>query len=324
MLKFRQNNQGSSLIEIVVALAIFSLISTSLASLLMGSFGLLTRQSEIAQANNLADEGIEAVRFIKDNKWNNLLYSQSAVNRDSGQWELTGEGTSEQSGIFGRQINFYQIFRNNLGEIVASGTEGAIMDLYSKKAEVIVSWDVAESDQKQAKRVTYLSNWDSFFWKQSDWSGGAGQELWADVNKYASDDGNIQASSSLVTLKEIATSTYALSGYLESSAFSIPVGGNFNIIEWTATGTKSSECLECEIRVLIKTALDVGDAPGDWSETWSGPDGDDGDESDYFASSTGALLNTDCNEKRWIKYRVEFSGNGSATPVLNEMRVNFN
>lgn len=324
MSKFGQNNQGSSLIEIVIALAIFSLISTSLASLLMGSFGLLTRQSEIIQANNLANEGVEVVRFIKDNKWNNLLYDQSAINRDNGQWELTGEGTSEQSGIFGRQVNFYPIFRNNLGEIVVSETEGAILDLYSKKVEVIVNWEVNGFDQKQIRRVTYLSNWDSLFWKQNDWSGGSGQELWEDVNKYANDDGNVQASSSSLTLKEIATSTYALSAYLESSAFSIPAGGNFNIIEWTVTGTKTSECPECEIRVLIKTAPDTGDAPGDWSQTWSGPDGDDGDESDYFATSTGTLLNTDCNEKRWIKYRVEFSGNGSATPVLNEMRVNYN
>jgi len=75
---------------------------------------------------------------------------------------------------------------------------------------------------------------------------------------------------------------------------------------------------------MIKTAFDVNDAPGDWSLTWSGPDGDDGDESDYFATSTGALLNADCNDKRWIKYRVEFSGNGSVTPVLEKMTVNYN
>lgn len=310
--------------EIVIAMAIFSLITTSLASLLMGGFSLLTRQSEITQANNLANEGIEAVRFIKDNKWNNLLYEQSALSRDGGHWELMGEGTSEQVGIFGRQINFYPIFRNDSGELVASNAVGAILDLYSKKVEVVVNWEVMGLDQKQARRVTYLTNWDSSFWKQNDWSGGLGQDIWVDASKYANDDGNVQASSSSVTLKEIATSTYAISAYLESSAFSIPVGGNFNIIEWTATGTKTSECPECEIRVLIKTALDVADAPGDWNQTWSGPDGDDGDESDYFATSTGEFLNTDCNEKRWIKYRIEFSGNSVATPILQEMRINYN
>jgi len=177
MIKLSNDNQGSSLVEIVIAMAIFSLISTSLASLLMGSFGLLTRRSEIIQANNLADEGIEVLRFIKDNKWNNLLYEQSAINRDSGQWELSGEGTSEQIGIFGRRINLYPIFRNDSGEIVASNTEGAILDVYSRKVEASVDWEVMGMLQKQARRVTYLTNWDSFFWKQEDWSGGSEQEL---------------------------------------------------------------------------------------------------------------------------------------------------
>jgi len=115
-----------------------------------------------------------------------------------------------------------------------------------------------------------------------------------------------------------------MSGYLESSAYSIPAGGNLNIIEWTASGVKTEECPECEIRVLIKTALDIDDEPGDWTQTWSGPEGDDDDENDYFATSTGALLNADCNDMRWIKYRVELSGNGSATPSLEEMRINYN
>jgi len=318
------NNKGTSLIEIVVAMAIFSLISTSLASLLMGSFGLLTRQSEITQANNLANEGVEALRFIKDNKWNSLLYSTSTVNRDSGQWMLSGEGTTEQIGKFSRRINFYPVYRNNFGEIVGADDVGASLDIYSKKAEVLVDWAVGVDGQKEAKRVTYLSNWDSTYWKQKDWSGGTGEAIWGNDNRYYIDDGNITASSSGVQLNQTGTTTMAMSGYLESSAFQIPEGGNLNAIEWNASGIKTNECPECDVRVLIKTAMDVGNTPGDWSQTWSGPAGDNGDESDYFATSTGSMLNTDCDGKRWIKYRVEFSGNGTVSPVLSEVRVNYN
>lgn len=40
-------------------------------------------------------------------------------------------------------------------------------------------------------RTTYLTNWETYVWPQTDWSGGAGQAQWSDTARYDSDDGNV-------------------------------------------------------------------------------------------------------------------------------------
>ena len=43
------------------------------------------------------------------------------------------------------------------------------------------------------------------------------------------------------------------------------------------------------IKLQIKTAPDSGGSPGTWTPTWSGPEGNDGDETDFFTISKGEI-----------------------------------
>lgn len=119
-----------------------------------------------------------------------------------------------------------------------------------------------------------------------------------------------------------ATVNYALSGTYVSSPFNTGAPSIFNAIEWSWNKT-SAGCAGCTLRLQIKTAPDAGGSPGTWSATWCGPEGEDGDETDYFTVASGELISTDHNNDQWIKYRAEFAGDGHNTPILSEVRINY-
>lgn len=73
------NQKGQSLLEIILALAIFSIISASLVSVALGGFSTLEQGGEQTIAENLAQEGLEAVIAIRNRAWNELVYNTSSV-----------------------------------------------------------------------------------------------------------------------------------------------------------------------------------------------------------------------------------------------------
>jgi len=119
-----------------------------------------------------------------------------------------------------------------------------------------------------------------------------------------------------------ATVNYALNGVYVSNPFNAGAPAIFNAIEWTWNKT-SAGCANCTLKLQIKTAPDAGGSPGVWSPTWCGPEGEDGDETDYFTISGGELINQNHNGDQWIRYRAEFAGDGNNTPVLSDVRINY-
>jgi len=114
---------------------------------------------------------------------------------------------------------------------------------------------------------------------------------------------------------------YKSSGYVISSAFDTGSPSVFQVIEWDQTTPSCSP--SCVTKLQIQTAPDSGGSPGTWSSTWSGPDGEDGDETDFYTVSTGELVHSDHNGDQWIRYKATLSGDNADTPVLLEIRVNY-
>lgn len=115
---------------------------------------------------------------------------------------------------------------------------------------------------------------------------------------------------------------YALSGTYISSSFNAGKPAVFNMIEWQWSKTNDA-CSSCNIKFQIQTAPDAGGSPGIWSSTWSGPEGEDGDETDYFTVSSGQLIHTDHNGDQWIRYRAILEGDGQDTPILEKIIINY-
>jgi len=301
-----------SIIEIVVAMGIFAIISASLASLVLGGFDLLTRAGKSIEAAALADEGIEAVRSIRAIAWNELQYRQSAVATNSARWLFSGEGSSREINEFTRTITLADVCRDSADNIAACPADH--IDLQTRQLNCIVSWETKPGIIANVKEITYLTNWDSLNWVQADWSGGNGQILWSDETKYDSGDGNIETSlPGSLTLKAASSTNYEESGYLLSSAFDMGDASPVQIIAWEATVPDN-----CEIKFQLRTAPDSASSPGAWTN-WYGAGG----QNTYFIAATGTLVSLDLNDNEWVQYRVLLSGDGLDTPVLNEVRVNY-
>lgn len=315
-----RDQSGITIIEIIIALGVFSLLSAAIVSLALSGHQLLGRSEQLAEAGNLANAGYEAVRSIRDRAWNELVFDQARVYRENGAWHLAGDNVPEKIGKYSREVYFLPVYRDGSFEIVASGTLGAWLDPESKEVLVRVLWTGENGETRSVKRHFFLTDWSVRDNIQSDWSGGSGQEFWSDNSRYFVDDGNVSvAQAGVVRLNEIATSTYAISGMLESSAFESAAESICVAVSWDYSAAE--ECPECEIRMQVQSAPDAGGQPGQWS-LWSGPDGrDDGDETDYFTDSRGGVIHRSHNPDRWFRYRVLLSGNGSASPSLHEVKM---
>jgi len=186
------SRHSQSTLELVIAMAIFSLISAVMISLALGGFNALGQGGEQTQAEALAQEGVEAVRSIRGRGWNEFIYNQSGVEINEGKWIFSGEGTAEKIDQYTRTITFENVCRNILDEITAC--PGLYSDLHSKKVTVTVTWEVRPGIINSVQKITYLTNWDSQEWIQTNWVGGPGQDIWSDQTKYNSDDNNIDYS----------------------------------------------------------------------------------------------------------------------------------
>lgn len=180
------------MLEVIVAMAVFSLIATSLASLALGGFSALEQGGEETVAVALAQEGMEAVRSIRDGAWNENTYTQSGVAISGGQWVFSGEGTTDTVGQYVRTLSFADVCRDGSDAVVAC--PGSYVDTHARQATVTVDWSPRAGITNTVQRIAYLTNWDSREWVQTDWSGGSGQTEWSDDTQYDSDDSNLLTS----------------------------------------------------------------------------------------------------------------------------------
>jgi len=134
------NKSGFSLVEIIIAIAIFSII---VAGGLTGFIPVLNqnRQStEVIQASRLAEEGLEAVRSIRDRNFALLSEGNSGIGISNNLWNFSG--VSDITGKFTRQIS------------LVSTTDPDVWQVKS-----LITWNYNPSETKQFSLETILTNW---------------------------------------------------------------------------------------------------------------------------------------------------------------------
>jgi len=133
------NKKGFSLVEIILASALFAMLAT-------GVFGALIYGEESpstfgrrVQAILLADEGIEAVRNIRDAAYTNLVDGTYGLAVSGGQWIFSG--AQDVNDIFTRQVQI------------------ATVDTKRKMVTSTVNWSQNAQRTGTTSLVTYLTNW---------------------------------------------------------------------------------------------------------------------------------------------------------------------
>jgi hypothetical protein len=239
--EFRSSNfhpqGGQSVLEVIVAMAIFGLITSAMISMVTGSFVGLTQGGEQTQAEGLAREGVEAVKAIYDEAWNQLTHTTSAVSVSGGKWVFDGEGTTETIGQFTRTISFADVCRDATDAIVVC--PGTYTDVHSQEVTATVTWDTRGGVSNTVERVAYITNWDSRQWTQTDWSGGSGQSVWSDAKSYNTDDTYLATTS--------AGQATLLDGELRDTGFDTNAGTLNNDWTFTTTGNYTYDGAKIEV-----------------------------------------------------------------------------
>jgi len=131
--------KGFSLVEVILAGALFVLIVTALVGAFVYAKEATAITGDRARAFFLADEGLEVVRNIRDEDFSNLADGNYGLSISGGEWIFSG--TSDVTGIFSRQITIFSIDPNR------------------KQVTSEVSWTRENGQSRFVSVSTYLTNW---------------------------------------------------------------------------------------------------------------------------------------------------------------------
>ncbi|MCB9802547.1 type II secretion system protein [Candidatus Nomurabacteria bacterium] len=168
-----QNNFGFSLVELVVAVGVFAILASGVFYVVTNSYTNFYGTGDKQAIAEFAQEGLEAVRSIRENSWQYIednVGSDLGVSQTAGLWSFSG--SSDVSGGLTRVITIADVSRDTSGNIVSSGGSD---DPLTKKITITVS-GTGISDYVL---TSYLTSWANRSWEQTDWSGGVGTHYWS-------------------------------------------------------------------------------------------------------------------------------------------------
>jgi len=126
---------GGSLVEFIVALGIFIIVGTGIILLVLGALQGNTNNTKRIEALFIVEEGVDAVKSVRDHNWGDLVNGEHGLTVTNGYWEFSG--TSEAVGSYTRIITISDVERDLAGDII---DVGGVVDPRTKKATVLVTW----------------------------------------------------------------------------------------------------------------------------------------------------------------------------------------
>ncbi|MCW1930559.1 MAG: LamG domain-containing protein [Candidatus Kerfeldbacteria bacterium] len=185
-------HNGFSLIDALMSIAVFALLTSGLVGALAYAYQSSTAHQQRTHALQLAEQGIEAVRSLREAAWNGMTMTQSGVTDALGVWQWVGEGTTDTLGSYTRTITLDAVCRNASDEIETCPS--SYTDVTAKYVTVTINWTGQFAAARSYSTQTVVTHWDTSAWSQTNWDGGSGQSVWADASKYDSDSGNLLVS----------------------------------------------------------------------------------------------------------------------------------
>lgn len=181
---------GASLVEVIIAVTLFGFLGAGVVTMVSATYVNQTLSDALVVARAYAQEGIAAVESLRAQGFNHLNLNTSGVHVAGGRWQWRGEGTSDTSGPYTRQVELSEVWRDATGSVVAQSTPGANIDTASTQVTVRVNWSIGLIPY-ELSLVRQLTDWQAKTWTQTDWTGGPGQETWIAPDGYRLDDGGV-------------------------------------------------------------------------------------------------------------------------------------
>lgn len=152
--------------------------------------------------------------------------------------------------------------------------------------------------------------------RQTDWSGGSGQEFFSDENKFWDQSGSVEINNPAgdLMLKKIG-GKYQWNGELISSTIDFGVTSNFTNIIWEPL-SQPTQTGDDAIKFQIATS--ASSTPEAWE--FLGPDGT---ESTYYTLNN-TIIDGIHNGDRYLRYKVFLNtANQNFTPQISEIAVSY-
>lgn len=148
---------GFSLIEVAITVSLFTLIILALSSTFAFAVKSGSENVTKAKATLLAEEGLEAMRFLRDASWSSNIAARTAgspyyLSWNNG-WAISSENIFIDS-LFERRVAVADVYRDGAQNIVASGGS---LDPNIRKVTVEVSWHSHGATTTRSVS-TYLAN----------------------------------------------------------------------------------------------------------------------------------------------------------------------
>lgn len=146
---------GFSLMEVIVALAIFSIIAGAGLNSFVPVIQQNRQANEIVRANRLAEEGLEAARSVKNRNFYLLANGTRGVGISTGGvWALMG--TTDRTDKYTRRVSVAKARRDVGGSIVSSG---GVTDPDTFIVNSWVTWNYSIGQTKNFFLSTIVTNW---------------------------------------------------------------------------------------------------------------------------------------------------------------------
>ena len=160
LFNFRQkkfDRQGFSLVEMVIMISVATFSILIIWKIYTAFIKVSVSNPSLFQASFLAEEGIEAVKFMRDDSWTSNIAPLSSgatyiLAFDNVAWEATTTLTLIDN-QFDRRVVFEDVNRDGAGDIAISGSP----DLNTKKVTITVSWR-KDTGTTTREITTYVSN----------------------------------------------------------------------------------------------------------------------------------------------------------------------
>ena len=136
------NERGISVAEVIIAIAVVSTVFFAIAQVSILALRASADRNTKAKALAITQEGMEAVRSIRDASWTTNIAGLSFgvtyyITASSSQWALTQTNPGLIENKFTRTVILDNVSRNINDDIVDTGGTN---DIYTKKITVTVLW----------------------------------------------------------------------------------------------------------------------------------------------------------------------------------------
>jgi hypothetical protein len=135
-------SRGVTAIEVAIGVSIAALVLIFAMQALALFINAGRTASERTKAVYLAEDGIELLRFVRDESWNTLssLSANTTYYLQVTPSAVSVTATPQVIDEYTRSFRVSNVYRNSSDDIVASTTGGAVADTGSKYVTVTVTW----------------------------------------------------------------------------------------------------------------------------------------------------------------------------------------